>query len=114
MTAHEARHQRRDALLNRISAKCSERLCYMTVVERETRQRDGVNAWRELCRAHQAERAYLVQREERATRLSVRLMYTPQGRRERDSEYAADCSWERTFGEPPDRDADGWEWEDGR
>ena len=106
---------KRDALLHRISAECSQRLCYLGIIENETFRRDGVETWRELCRANQAERAALTLRELRATRLAVRLMYTPQGRRDRDEELAADISDQRAFGlRDGEREATAWEWRDER
>ena len=90
--------RRRDARLLHISAECSARLCVLSVLEAETLRRDGVEAWRALLKEHRAERAQLARRQAQATRLAVRLMYSPQQRPERDEEAEADRADQRIFG----------------
>lgn len=110
-----SRHPRRERLLLDISAACSARLAYLAMIEGETLRRDGIETWRELCRVHQAERAALRARDERAVRLAVRIDFSPRERRLRDEEVEADRADQSAFGlRVGEREASAWEWEDAR
>ncbi len=105
--------KRREQTLCKIIAECSQRRVYLSMLEGETLRRDGVETWRTLCRAHQAERAALEIRDLRAERLAVRLMYSPQERRARDEEEDADRADQSTFGlRPYERETPEWEFAD--
>lgn len=103
---------KRERLLTAISAACSQRLVYLSILEGETLRRDGIEAWRALARTHRAEKMHLLARDERVTRLAVRAMYAPQERRARDEEMAAERADQRMFGlRAGEREVSAWEFE---